>query len=266
MRGMKLGFIGAGNMATAILDGVVSKDLAWPEGIYISNPHPEKLEYPKSLGVHTTQDNAQVAAAADLIILAVKPQKFEEVLPGIAEHVAGKCVVSIAAGISTDYLKSRLPGAHVVRVMPNTPLQLGMGATAIAQAPDVPEFYFRAVCDIFAAAGLTAVIPESQMDAVIPVSGSSPAFFFRMAAAMTRWAGEQGMDEDLALQLCAATMAGAAEMLLSSGKSAQALTNQVCSPGGTTLAALTAFDERDFEGLISDAMTRCAQRSKELGK
>lgn len=266
MTGMKLGIVGAGTMANAILDGVVESGLVWPEGITISNPHPEKLEHAKTLGVHTTLDNVQAVRAADLVILAVKPQKFEEILPSLTLEAANKCVVSIAAGISTAYIKERLPGAYVVRVMPNTPLQLGAGATAVARAPQVPAAYFQAVCDIFACAGLVEVIPEELMDAVTPVSGSSPAFFFRMADAMTAWAAEQGMDPACALRLCAASMAGAAEMLLYTGKAASELTKQVCSPGGTTLAALTAFDDRGFEALIADTMTRCAARSRELGK
>ena len=261
-----MGFIGAGNMATAILDGVVSKGLFPPEHIIISNPHVEKLEHPRSLGVQVTCDNALVVQTADLIVLAVKPQKFEEVLDGIRDWCSGKCVVSIAAGISTGWIRDRLPGALVVRVMPNTPLQLGLGATAVAQAPDVPDGLFKIVCEIFAAAGMVAVIPESQMDDVIPVSGSSPAFFFRMADVMVRWAAEQGMDPHVALELAAAAMMGSAEMLLRSGKTAEELTRQVCSPGGTTLAALTAFDDRDFNSLLGDAMDRCTRRSRELGK
>lgn len=253
-------------MATAILDGVVTKQLFPSEDIIVSNPHADKLKYPEALGVQVTCDNKVVAKTADLIILAVKPQMFEEVLGGISGLCAGKCVVSIAAGISTDWIRARLPGALVVRVMPNTPLQLGLGATAVARAPGVPAELFQKVCDIFSAAGLVSVIPESQMDDVIPVSGSSPAFFFRMADVMVRWAVEQGMDSQVALELAAAAMKGSAEMLLRSGKTAGELTCQVCSPGGTTLAALTAFDDRDFDGLIADAMSRCTRRSRELGK
>ena len=253
-------------MATAILDGVVSKGLFPPEQIIISNPHAEKLEHSRSLGAQATCDNTLVAQTADLIILAVKPQKFEEVLAGIRDLCAGKCVVSIAAGISTAWIRARLPGSLVVRVIPNTPMQLGLGATAVAQAPDVPDELFRTVCNIFSAAGSVAVIADSQMDDVIPVSGSSPAFFFRMADVMVRWAAEQGMDSQVALELAASAMKGSAEMLLRSGKTAEELTRQVCSPGGTTLAALTAFDDRDFDGLLSDAMNRCTRRSRELGK
>ncbi len=263
---LRLGFIGAGNMATAILDGVIKKELFSSADIIISNPHSDKLEYPKKLGVSVTCDNVDVVLSSDIIILAVKPQKFEAVLQEIAEFCYGKCVISIAAGISVDWITARLPGAIVVRVMPNTPLQLGLGATAIAQGENVPEEYFEAACEIFSAAGSVAIIPESQMDDIIPISGSSPAFFFRMIDVMVRWAESQGIDSEIALSMAASAMKGSAEMLLCAGKNADELTRQVCSPGGTTLAALSAFDDRDFEGLICDAMTRCTLRSKELGK
>lgn len=266
MDGLRLGIIGAGNMARAILDGVVSAGLFQPEQITVSNPHPDKLEHPKALGAKVTLDNREAASAADILLLAVKPQKFEEVLSGLAGCCGGKCVVSIAAGISTDWIRARLPGAFVVRVMPNTPLRLKQGAAAVAQAPDVPDGLFRQVCDMFSAAGLVSIIPESQMDVVTAVSGSSPAYFFRMADAMTRWAAEQGMEPETALELSAAAMKGAAEMLLHAGQTAGELTRQVCSPGGTTLAALSAFDEGGFDALMAEAMSRCAARSKELGK
>ena len=266
MNQLRLGFIGAGNMATAILDGVISKQVFRAERIMISNPHSDKLEHPKALGVSVTTSNEEVAANSDIIVLAVKPQMFEEVIAGIRESCVNKCIVSIAAGISTAWLQERLPDSSIIRVMPNTPLQLGLGATAIAEASDVSDDLFQCVCNIFSAAGSVAVIPESQMDDVIPVSGSSPAFFFRMAEVMVRWAQEQGMDPGVSLELAASAMKGSAEMLLASGKTAGELIKQVCSPGGTTLAALTAFDDHDFDGLIYDAMTRCTLRSKELGK
>ncbi len=266
MNQLRLGFIGAGNMATAILDGVVSKQVFQPDHIMISNPHSDKLEHPRALGVRVTNSNKEVASFSDIIVLAVKPQMFDIVIAEIRDQCIGKCLVSIAAGISTAWIRDRIPGTAVIRVMPNTPLQLALGATAVAQAPGVPNELFQCVCNIFSAAGSVAVIPELQMDDVIPVSGSSPAFFFRMADIMVRWAQEQGMDPKVTLELTAMAMKGSAEMLLSSGKTASELTRQVCSPGGTTLAALSAFDDCDFDGLIYEAMNRCTRRSRELGK
>lgn len=263
---MTLGFIGAGNMVTAILCGVFKQGLARPEEIWLSNRSQEKLVPWAEKGVHVTTDNAVVAENARLIVLGVKPQVFDEVLPQVAPFAKGKCVLSIAAGISTAYLKERLPGALVTRAIPNTPMKLGLGATVVAEAPEVPVPLFETVCSLFSAAGKVAVIPEAQMDDFIAVSGSSPAFFFRMAAAMVDAAKEAGIDETQALEMTAQTMAGSAAMLTQSGLIAQELTRQVCSPGGTTLAALTAFDEYRFEEMICEAARRCARRSRELGK
>lgn len=263
---MILGFIGAGNMAAAILDGVISKGVFLPAQVIISNPSAEKLKHPHELGVRTTHQNREVVDTADLIILAVKPQKFDEVLEEIKGSGEGKCFVSIAAGITTEWIRERLPGAHVVRVMPNTPLQVGLGATAIAEAPDVPMEFLQMVSSVFGAAGTVAVLPEALMDAVIPVSGSSPAFFFRLIKVMVEWACNQGIAQEVALELAASTMKGAAEMLLKTGKMPEELVRQVCSPGGTTLAALKVLDDCGFDGSMNDSMTACMLRSIELGK
>ncbi len=261
-----LGFIGAGNMAGAILTGILARGLARPEQVWLSNRSEGKLLPWRGKGVNTTLDNVTLAQQAQCVVLSVKPQVFDAVLPQIAPYVKGKCVLSIAAGISSAYLKERLPGAMVVRAMPNTPMKLGKGATVVAQAPGVPEDVFKLCCSLFEAAGSVAVIPEEQMDDFIAVNGSSPAFFFRMAAAMVDAARAAGIDPDLALSMAAQTMAGSAAMLLETGDTAQELTRQVCSPGGTTLAALTAFDDYHFEEMMAQAAARCAQRSRELGK
>lgn len=263
---LRIGFIGAGNMSNAILSGILHAQLLPPDAIYVSNRHAEKLEIPKRRGVHTTTDNKEVARAADIIILAVKPQMFDEVLPELAPLLWDKCLVSISPGYSIAYLNLQMPGCHIVRAMPNTPLLVGKGVTAVAQAPLVPKPMFDAVVEIFSAAGEVSVCPEAMLDAVIAVSGSSPAYFFRMADAMVKGAAQLGMDPEEALRMTALTMEGAAKMLLESGGAAGELTRQVCSPGGTTLAALTAFDEFHFDNLILQAMERCVKRSKELGK
>lgn len=264
---MRLGFIGAGNMASAIVEGALAGRLFAPEEICLSARHEDTLSSFAARGMHVTLDNREVARFADLIVLAVKPQQLDPVLSELRGFLDGKCVVSIAAGISTRYLRARLgEGVFLVRAMPNTPLALGCGATALTPKDDVPESLYEAATALFSAAGETALLDESLMNAVIGVSGSSPAFFFRMADAMVSAAAEHGIDPDVALRLAAKTMEGSARMLLLSGKTAAELTRQVCSPGGTTLAALTAFDELGFEGLIREAMLRSARRAQELGK
>lgn len=266
MASFNLGFIGAGNMSSAILNGVLDSGAAAPEQVWLSNRHEDKLDPFRQRGVHVTLDNAEVARSADIIVLAVKPQMFSDVVEGIAAQTQGKCVVSIAAGISVSWLKARLPGALVVRAMPNTPLLVGKGATAVAAAPEVPPVLFQTVLDLFSAAGVVEVIDEAQMDDILNVNGSTPAFFFRMADVMMQQALAAGIASHVAISLIAQTMAGSAEMLRQSGKTPEELTRQVCSPGGTTMAALSAFEEMGFDAMMREAMDRCVRRSRELGK
>lgn len=261
-----LGFIGAGNMSGAIISGILQAKLLSPDCILVSNRHEGKLEVPARRGVFTTTDNKVVAKGSDIVVLGIKPQMFPEVLHELAPLLWGKCVLSLAPGHSMAWLSLQLPGAHVVRAMPNTPLLVGKGVTAVAEAPQIPKPLFDCVVQIFSAVGEVSIVPETMLDAVIAVSGSSPAYFFRMADAMVKGAEHLGMDPEEALRLTALTMEGAAKMLLESGGGAGELTRQVCSPGGTTLAALTAFDEYHFEEMISRAMERCVKRSRDLGK
>lgn len=149
MKDLVLGFIGAGNMNTAILSGVLRKQMFPPERIWLSNRHAEKLSAFSKLGICTTTDNRAVARNADILILGVKPQMFGDVLPELKDLVSEKCVISIAAGISASYLKAELPGAHIIRAMPNTPLMLGVGATAVARAEDVAPELFQTVLELF---------------------------------------------------------------------------------------------------------------------
>ncbi|MCI2105700.1 MAG: pyrroline-5-carboxylate reductase [Intestinimonas sp.] len=266
MASLKLGFIGAGNMASAILNGVLDCGAAAPEQIWISNRHEEKLVPFRLRGVHVTLDNAEVARSADIVVLAVKPQMFSDVIKEIADLTEGKCVVSIAAGISVSWLKARLPGTLLVRAMPNTPLLVGRGATAVAAAPEVPPVLFQTVLDLFSAAGVVEVIDETQMDDILNVNGSTPAFFFRMADVMMQQALAAGIAPHVAASLIAQTMEGSAQMLKQSGKTPEELTRQVCSPGGTTMAALSAFEDLGFDAMMREAMNRCVRRSRELGQ
>lgn len=266
MLAYQLAFVGAGNMAAAILSGALRQSAVLPENVILANPHLEKLEGFRAQGVRVTTSNEEAANQAGLIVLAVKPQMFDAVLPQLAPYTSGKCVVSIAAGISLAYLQSRLLGAHVMRAMPNTPLLLGKGITALAKPLDFPEEYWYAVEELFSAAGQTILVDENRLNAVIALSGSSPAYFFRLIAAMAAQGEAMGLEYGQSAKLAAGAMEGAAAMLLHSGKSPLELTQQVCSPGGTTLAALSAFDDGDLEAMVADAMTRCVIRAEELGR
>lgn len=261
----RLGIIGVGNMASAILNGVLENRLHGHDEIIVSNHDASKLEVWKEKGLKVTTDNLEVALNSDIIILAVKPQQMAAVLDEIGLATEGKCVVSIAPGVTRANLREALgEGVFLVRVMPNMPLTVGNGATAITYPYGVPDPLFKAVVAIFEASGHTVLVHEKQMNEIIAVNGTSPVFFFRMADAMVEWAKSKGIDEKSALQLAAKTMEGAAKMILAGEKTPKELTEQVCSPGGTTLAALTAFDELEFDKLIAEAMERCTKRAYEL--
>lgn len=266
MHNFMLGVIGAGNMGSAILQGALDSGIMSPEQVWIANPHVEKLTPFGDRGVTTTVSNLELAKAVDILLLAVKPQRISEVIEEVRPYTAGKCVVSIAAGISRAWLQAQLPGAHIICVMPNTPLMLGCGASAMTERGNVPEEVYQCVYEIFTAVGLVKILPADKINEIIPVSGSSPAFFFRMISLMVQAAEKQGIDPDTALAMASKTMEGAALMLQNSGKTAEELEKQVCSPGGTTLAGLTAFDDLGFDRMIDEAFTRCTKRAYELGK
>ncbi|MCD8144547.1 MAG: pyrroline-5-carboxylate reductase [Oscillospiraceae bacterium] len=260
-----LGVVGGGNMAQAIVNGAINQ-VVWADEICISNPHLEKLGLLRNQGVHLTTDNREAAAYGDIVLLAVKPQKIEEVLDGIDDLLVSKTVVSIVAGYSQKWLQERLPQAHIICVMPNTPLSLGKGATAITPMGDVPEKDYRFVSSMFLCAGGLFVVPAEKMNDIIPVNGSGPAFFFRIADIMAKEAVKRGIDYNMAVMMAAQTMTGAAEMLMKSGKTAEQLTREVCSPGGTTIAGLSAFEDMDIQSIFAETFRRCIDRAYELGK
>lgn len=264
---MRLGIIGAGNMASAIIEGVLAKQLFSPEEIIIYDINREKVSAFVERGFASAETPVELTNAAGLILLAVKPQQIDEVLTELAGSTEGKCIISIIAGVSSDYYKKRLgEGTYIVRVMPNTPILLGCGASAIASNRDVPQELYDKAVSLFSSAGEVAFVDEEHMNAVTAVNGSSPAYFFVMAKAMADYAAEQGIDAQDALRLAAKSMEGAATMLLRSGKTPDELTAAVTSPGGTTLAALEEMRKLGFSETIRSGMLACTKRASEIGK
>lgn len=266
MSNFKVAFIGAGNMAAAIIEGVTSNGLYSKKNIFISSRTVKNLEKFECKANILYSDNTRAAALGDVIFLAVKPQNYDEVLEEIAPATKGKCLVTIAPGITVGHINHICPEAYVVRAIPNTPLLIGMGATVLAEPDSRDNAYFAAVRDIFASIGTVEVLPEGLMDDVIAVNGSSPAFFFKMAEVMEAFAVNKGIAPDVAARLVADTMAGASGMLKHSGKNANELRCQVCSKGGTTMAALTVFDDLGFDDMLTRAMQKCSDRAKELAR
>lgn len=264
---IKLGFVGTGNMASAMLHTLLDRKLLPPENITVFDPDPKRMAPFLTRGVTAAVSNQQLVTDSLLIVLAVKPQVMGAVLADISIVSGGRYFVSIAAGLTTKYIRQRLdPTARVVRVLPNTPLLLSNGATVIAKDDDLPPELLSMTESLFATMGTVSLLPEDKLNEVIGVSGSSPAFFFRMAHVMALAAEEQGIAYEQALNLVAKTMEGSARMLMKPGSEPVGLIAQVASPGGTTMAALQSLDEDNFDDALRNAMRRCTTRAYELGQ
>ena len=264
----KFGFIGVGNMATAIIGGMLESDFTPAQNINIHDHNEEKCDYFSKKGVTVCLSNEEVTKNSDIIVVAVKPQNYAEVLQSLSTiDCSEKTFVSIAAGISIDFVRTQLnQNVKVVRVMPNTPLLLSKGATAMCPSPDMTSDEFEPVKAMFALSGVVETFDESHMNEIISVNGSSPAYVYLFAKAMAQYAVDCGIDREKALNLICATFEGAAEMMRNSGDDLDTLIDKVSSKGGTTIQALSSFREDNFEGIIQKAMTACTKRAEELGK
>lgn len=264
----QLGFIGAGNMATAIINGIISSAALQPQQIAVFDINAEKCEVFAQQGVQVADSLQALAQGCQILVLAVKPQSFEEVLTAVKGTVTPQTLlISIAAGISTDYIRNALEcDCPVIRTMPNTPLLLGQGATAMCRSVGVTDEMFETAESFFSCCGTVTELEETQMNAVIAINGSSPAYFYLFAKAMLDSAERQGIAKETALPLIVQTMIGSAGMLVYSGKTPQELINMVSSKGGTTLAALEVFYAGQLEETVDNAMQACTRRAEELGK
>ena len=263
-----IGFLGTGNMGTAILKGIAGSSMKSETKLYAYNPTAAKVDALASYGVQKCSSEAEVAAASQYLFLAIKPQKFDEVLPRIADAITEDTVlVSIAAGIGVEYIrKLTKPNAKVVLAMPNTPLLLGCGATALATEAPVSDAEFAVVRRIFDACGMTAVIEPAQMKEINAINGSSPAFIYLFAKGFLDYAEQVGLSGDVAKELFAQSLIGSAKMITDSGYSIAELIRQVSSPGGTTLAGLDRFYAGNLTDVVQDACDHCTRRAYELAK
>ena len=264
----KIGFIGAGNMATAIIKGLLSQNNGNPELVNVFDLSAEKCDIIKKMGVNVCKTGVDVMKNSNIIVLAVKPQNYSEVLEELKKTVTpDKTFVSIAAGISIKFVRNSLNcNCPVVRVMPNTPLLLKKGATALCPSDNISDDDKQIVYDMFAGSGVCEYISEEHMNEVIAVNGSSPAYIYLFAKAMAEYAENHGIEYNKAMNLICAALEGSAAMLRESGDSADILIEKVSSKGGTTIAALEKLREHGFYEAVQDAMDACTKRAEELGK
>lgn len=259
-----IGFLGGGNMAEAMIKGMIVKGM---KDISVSEPREERrLQLQETYGIRVTASNAEVVSACDIIFLAVKPQNMETVLNEITASVNDtKTVVSIAAGIKLSYLQSKLGTKRLIRVMPNTPalVQEGMSVMSLCGCSYGPEL--NVVKSILMSIGKVLTLPEEMMDAVTALSGSGPAFVALFAEAMIESGQNMGLSAADSAELAVQTLLGTAR-LLDSGMPPDRLRIMVTSPGGTTEAGLKIFEERSMRAVVNEAILAAMKRSEELGR
>jgi pyrroline-5-carboxylate reductase len=262
----KVVFVGAGNMAEAIVSGMVAGSFCVPEKIIMTDVRPERLaDLENEYGVSTSTDN-DVVKNAEIIVLAVKPQVMTDVLKGIAPVLRKETlIISIAAGIPTAKIEAALGGKRrVVRVMPNTPALVGQGASAIAAGVNADEADLEVTEAILGCVGLTVRVEEKEIDAVTALSGSGPAYVFYLLEGMLAAAEKMGLDKETARKLALKTVAGAARLMEDSGEAADVLRAKVTSKGGTTEAAIRSLDESGVKEAVVKALLAAQKRSVEL--
>jgi pyrroline-5-carboxylate reductase len=266
----KIGLIGAGRMATALARGFVRAQMVRPESILASDPSEAARDsfVAQVRGATVVAENRPVASQADVVFLAVKPQKMSDALDDIRDKLRrDSLVVSIAAGVTLKRLAAGLPaGQRIVRVMPNTPCLIGQGTSAYSLGESATANDGRLVAELLSAVGIARAVPEGMLDAVTGLSGSGPAFVYSMIEALAEGGQAAGLPPELASEMAARTVAGAAQMVIETGETPAVLRDRVTSPGGTTLAGLAVLNDRGFERAVSAAVEAAAKRSIELGQ
>ncbi|MEI8341856.1 MAG: pyrroline-5-carboxylate reductase [Verrucomicrobiota bacterium] len=264
---MKLGFIGSGKMAAALVEGVLQAGVFAKGDIIVTDRYEAAVKaLVKKCRVKSVPDNATLAAQSDVIVCCVKPGDAEEALAIVRESGAEKLVISIMAGVTLSRLRDYCgKKARVVRVMPNTPALIHKGAAAYAPGKGAPVEDAAVVEKIFAAVGKVFCVKEDLMDVVTGLSGSGPAYVYVVIEALADAGVLMGLPRELSLQLAAQTVSGAAEMVLQTGLHPAQLKDQVTSPGGTTIAGIEALENAKVRSAFLSAVRAATQRSRELG-
>jgi pyrroline-5-carboxylate reductase len=264
----KLAFLGAGNMASALLRGAVRGGLS-PEQCAATDVRRESLDaLAQELGIRVFADNGSAAAWADVVVLCVKPQVLSGVLGEIAAQLKpDTLVISIVAGVTLGRLSTGL-GNHgrIIRAMPNTPALVGAGATALARGAGASDDDLELALRLFAGSGITVQVEEKLIDGVTGLSGSGPAYGFVAIEALADAGVREGLARDVALRLAAQTLLGAAKMVLETGSHPGVLKDMVTSPGGTTIAGLAALEKAGLRAALMAAVEAASARARELGK
>lgn len=266
---LRIGFLGAGQMATAMAGGLLRAKVVTPSGLQASDPSPQAREaFRRATDVTPCDDNRAVAAASDVLVLAVKPQHVADVLRNLQGQLGvGKLLISIAAGVPLAKLRAALgPGPRLARVMPNAPCLVGESASGYALDDSATAADAECVARLLRASGRVVSVDEGLLDAVTGLSGSGPAFAFLVIEALADGGVAAGLPRAVALELAAQTLRGAAQMVLETQMHPGELKDRVASPSGTTIAGLQILESRGVRGAMIDAVVAAARRSRELGQ
>lgn len=260
---MKIGFIGTGNMASALIEGFNIDG----KNVYVSNKTPKKaLDIAEKFSLNFCEKNIDVCKNSDIIFVCVKPNMYKDVLSEVLEYIQGKIIVSIAAGISIDFIKEvTLDKCKIVRTMPNTPAQVLCGMTGICFDDKILSNEKDFIITLFEGVGQIIEVLESQMHAVVALSGSSPAYGYMFIEAMAKAGVELGMDYEKALILASQSILGSAKMIIDTKIPPQTLTKNVCSPNGTTIEGVAVL-ENDIDELMMKTLKAVSNRSEEMSK
>lgn len=262
----KIGFIGCGNMAKAMIKGIINSKLIKTENIYASALSENTLINAKNkFNINTTKDSREVVLKSDIIVIAVKPNIYDIVLNDIKDVIDNKIIVTIAAGKTIDSIESIIgDDKKIIRTMPNTPALVNEGMSALCKNKNISDQDLRDIKSIFDSFGKSEVVDENLIHAVIGASGSSPAYVFMFIEAMADSCVSHGMSRDMAYKFTSQAVMGAAKMVLETNIHPGELKDMVCSPGGTTIEAVKALEEEGFRKSIIKAIDNCIDKSKKM--
>jgi pyrroline-5-carboxylate reductase len=264
----KIGFIGGGAMAEALMRGMLNAGLVVPSQLTVSDITEKRLDYlHATFGVSTTTDSQDIAKQSDILFLTVKPQVISTVIDTIAPVVAKTTVlVSVAAGVTIATFQGKMPGVPIIRVMPNTPVAVGEGMSAMALGKYATSAVSEPVAQVFASVGQVVTVSEDAMDAVTGLSGSGPAYAFVLIDALTDAGVRVGFSRQTAVLLAAQTLLGAAKMVLETGQHPAQLRDMVTSPGGTAITGVHVLEQNGVRAALMDAVVAATNRSREMGR
>lgn len=266
---LRIGFLGAGSIAEAMLTGITKQNLLPPQNVYVTNRSDDQRlkALGERFGIRPTRDLQALIANVDILILAMKPKDVMEACLDMRGLVrADQLVISVIAGVSTELIRQWLQiDCPIVRTMPNTSSAVGLSATGIAKGRFANDDHLQLAIRLFESVGRVFAVPEAELDVITGLSGSGPAYIYYMVEAMEGAGAKAGLSPEMARQLTVQTLLGAAQMLLHSHEEPAVLRKKITSPGGTTQAGLEVLESYEFQQAVASAVLRAAERARELG-